>query len=555
MTTFTGTAGLDVFNGADYLADDFFLNPTTLSGGDIIAGGLSSGSGDLDTVHLGGGTYAAADFAGMSGIENIQLDGAASIEIDTAMVAQGGTGAPNSWFTVFASAGDDIIDASGAAPTGNILQIVVGGGSDTAYGGAGDDWFTVDAALGGDHTIFAGDGDDDVYIHGYGDHVLDGGAGTGDRLLLIYNADGAELDLLDTGNELVSHGGLLTASVTGFEEYWATYEDDILRGDGDDQYLWGLAGDDTLVGRGGDDDLFGDVGDDTLRGGTGNDALAGGDGIDLADYGNSGDDLDIDLERAVDQAIASGSTGIDQLQDIENVTGGSGADIIAGDAGRNVIRGGGGSDTLIGRDGDDTLIGNRGNDLLDGGTGYGGDVLIGGAGLDTADFSAATTDVFVDLFSMYGSDGFARFQTLIEMEGAIGGSADDSLYGDANSNRFEGRAGDDDMYGLDGNDQLRGGAGSDTLDGGSGDDTLIGDGGADIFRITDTGAGHGYDTIKDFQDGLDLIELYGVDNVVVNDAGADAYIDMFDAAWTYIDTVRLVGAAGQVDASDYVLIP
>lgn len=555
MANFTGTIGLDIFFGTDYVADTFIFDPTTLAGTDIIAGGLSTGFGDFDVVALAAGTYAAADFAGMTGIDEIRLDGPATLEVDTAMIDQGGTGGVLSFFVIRASAGDDIIDASAADRSANTLAVVLGGGSDTVYGSLGDDQFSIDPALGGNHSIFAGDGNDEFVIYGTGVHTFDGGAGDYDRIVLDGNVGAVELDLRAAGIQLSVDGGLLQAAVSGIEIFLASFVDDILRGDGGDQEFWGLTGDDTLDGRGGDDFLVGDIGDDTLRGGAGDDALFGDGGIDTADYANTLDDLDIDLTRAVDQAVASGVTGTDTLNGIENVTGGHGDDIIVGDDAVNVIRGGDGTDTLFGHDGNDTLFGNAGNDVLDGGASLGDDLLLGGAGLDIADLGGATTDVFVDLFSDYGSDGLIRFQTLISIEGAIGGSANDGLYGDDGANRFDGGAGDDVLVGYAGDDQLRGGIGQDTLDAGSGEDLLIGGGGADLFIIGDSGAGFGADTIQDFQDGLDMLELHGVGVAVVNDVAGDVFIDMFDATLAYLETVRLIGAAGQIDASDYVLVP
>ncbi len=74
----------------------------------------------------------------------------------------------------------------------------------------------------------------------------------------------------------------------------------------------------------------------------------------------------------------SGNGTTDTIRNFENVTGGSGNDVITGDTGNNVLRGGGGSDTLNGGAGDDTLYGDAGDDTLNGGSGN--DLLIGGAG-------------------------------------------------------------------------------------------------------------------------------------------------------------------------------
>ena len=63
------------------------------------------------------------------------------------------------------------------------------------------------------------------------------------------------------------------------------------------------------------------------------------------------------------------------------------------------------------------------------------------------------------------------------------------------------------MYGQSGNDKLYGGSGNDILVGGTGIDTLYGGSGNDIFRLT---AGSGYDKIKDFKKGEDIVDLGGL---------------------------------------------
>jgi Ca2+-binding RTX toxin-like protein len=90
------------------------------------------------------------------------------------------------------------------------------------------------------------------------------------------------------------------------------------------------------------------------------------------------------------------ATDVDTLTDIENATGGGGADALTGDIVANVLSGLGGDDSLNGDDGADTLIGGAGND-----------VLSGGAGGDTFVFSTSSTlggsDVVED-FSIADND-------------------------------------------------------------------------------------------------------------------------------------------------------
>ena len=60
--------------------------------------------------------------------------------------------------------------------------------------------------------------------------------------------------------------------------------------------------------------------------------------------------------------------------------------------------------------------------------------------------------------------------------------------------------------GLDGNDRMFGGVGNNELNGGSGVDQLYGGAGADTF-VFRPGDGAGHDVIRDFEDGLDHIQL------------------------------------------------
>jgi Ca2+-binding RTX toxin-like protein len=94
-----------------------------------------------------------------------------------------------------------------------------------------------------------------------------------------------------------------------------------------------------------------------------------------------------------------------------------------------------------------------------------------------------------------------------------GTPANDNLTGTTGNDIINGSEGDDVLTGLrasdvlnggDGNDILSGGKGSDTLNGGLGNDNLVGGGGNDVFVL---GAGLGVDTISDFGNGQDTIQL------------------------------------------------
>ena len=101
-------------------------------------------------------------------------------------------------------------------------------------------------------------------------------------------------------------------------------------------------------------------------------------------------------------------------------------------------------------------------------------------------------------------------------------------HGEADNDTLAGQDGHDALHGDAGNDRLFGGAGDDTLDGGAGNDFLVGGGGADAFVFGGSG---GVDTLLDFSDGEDLIDLSayalsGFDAVSATQTGNDVRIDL-----------------------------
>ena len=231
---------------------------------------------------------------------------------------------------------------------------------------------------------------------------------------------------------------------------------------------------------------------------------------------------------------AAGSDSIDGGEGDDEIYGGSGADWIWGNDGNDTIHGGEGDDRIEGGLGDDTIKGGLGDDWLGGGSGAdeirggeGDDTLVGDAGDDTL-YGDAGDD------TLYGEDGD---------DWVHGGAGDDSIYGDA---------GDDKLIGGEGDDRIDGGEGADWIEGQAGDDTLLGGGGADTFVFS---PGGGNDTIKDFTDGEDLIELSaftgvtGVGDLTMTADGDDVVIDLTAYGG---GTIRLENTAlGDLDAEDF----
>lgn len=138
-------------------------------------------------------------------------------------------------------------------------------------------------------------------------------------------------------------------------------EDVLIGGLGDD-VIQGGNGKDILIGNDGDDILRGGHGNDRLVGGAGNDLLDGGGGRDLADYSENSTDVVADLEAGF---ASSEETGNDELVSIEDLTGGSGNDILRGNGANNKLVGGDGDDVLEGRGGFNQINGGEGYDILE----------------------------------------------------------------------------------------------------------------------------------------------------------------------------------------------
>lgn len=131
-------------------------------------------------------------------------------------------------------------------------------------------------------------------------------------------------------------------------------------------------------------------------------------------------------------------------------------DTLYGYAGDDTLDGGGGGDYLFGGTGSDLLYGGDGNDILTGGAGrwvgdlfYIGDLIDGGAGIDTASYDAAVT---IDLRPGGVNGGEALEDTFVSIERFRGSAARDIFYGGAGSDWFQGRGEGDYVNGGGGND-------------------------------------------------------------------------------------------------------
>ena len=125
-----------------------------------------------------------------------------------------------------------------------------------------------------------------------------------------------------------------------------------LNGQGGNDFLKGLGGNDTLNGGDGADFLEGGTGNDKINGGT---ATSVGAGIDIANYGDSGMAVTVDLrgDAPSDKDTAKRGSEADTLTSIEGAITGGGNDRFFGDNSANWFQGGRGKDTFTGGSGRD----------------------------------------------------------------------------------------------------------------------------------------------------------------------------------------------------------
>ena len=185
-------------------------------------------------------------------------------------------------------------------------------------------------------------------------------------------------------------------------------------------------------------------------------------------------------------------------------------------------------------------------------------------------FSASGGDATGDTFpyqvdvAWTDSNGVEQTESLPDVENLTGSAHNDVLAGDRRDNSIDGGAGHDTLYGgpgggddrLDGgpgNDRLYGGQGSDRLAGGAGDDRLVGGPGADVFVVA---PGEGQDTVTDFTDGVDRIDLTafglaGIDDLTTTTTTDGVALDLTDSGG---GTILLADfAMASLDATDFIV--
>ncbi len=350
--------------------------------------------------------------------------------------------------------------------------------------------------------LLVGDGGDNAISGGADDDTMTGGAGAD----TFYFSEGHGSDTItdfDTSNDRIDLSGFNVAITWDALQAAMSQIEDDANTPGVDETATVI----DLSAWGG--------GTITLQGVTATDltanmfALPDGSGANGAYYyGSDGADI---IEGSVGNDIIYGMEGGDTLK------GGLGHDWLFGQEGDDTLEGGEGSDVLMGGEGDDTLSGGAGDDLMIGGAGN--DTMTGGTGADTfvfydghgndtiTDFDGANDKI--NLTALYHALTWeqlsATFSTVTDEDNNVTGVLIDLTAYGGGTITLEGVTDTssltEDMFELY---TLTGGEGDDSIQGGTSDDTLTGNAGADTFVFAHN---NGDDTVTDFTDGEDLIDL------------------------------------------------
>jgi serralysin len=565
--TLTGGDGNDTLagnDGADTLVGGLGLD--TIQGGagdDIISYAIGDGNGvidggaDNDTLNLTDGASDNLLNANYNGSSLIALSGNGLSNLET---VNANMGAGTDWLIYAAASAAVIVNlstgsASGFASIAGVERVIGGNGDDTLTGdgldnrlegGIGIDTLS---GAGGIDAIFGGDGAD-IIAGGLGNDSLQGNAGddtfnwsfTDGRDTFNGGADSDTLNMTGAGVNEIAYANWNGSSLTGLWDNaladaienininmaggndWLIYNTtfavtvnlELGTGSGfasisNAERVIGGSGDDTLTGDALDNRLEGGIGADTLSGAGGIDSIFGGDGADIINGGAANDSLD----------------------------GGAGNDVFnwAMTDGRDTFRGGADTDTL-------NMTGSGVNDVAR--ANWNGTVITGLLDNSITDIEAIHLDLAAggsvgDWLQYNTSFGISvdlaagtatGFASIASVENIIGGTGNDALTGDANSNKIQGG---------DGDDTIMGGGAGDNLSGGLGSDTFV------------YAAGAGNDTINDFdawavggQDFLD-VSAFGIDagnfaaRVAIIDTGADTVVRIDG---TYFITLKNVSGDG-----------
>ena len=464
------------------------------------------GGGGIDTVDYSGVTSTSANGITLTlGVPAI-VPGTTSAGADTLGGFENVIGSPYNdsingdanGNTIEGSAGDDTIDGVGGQDTVSYAHspagVSVDLGSGLASDGYGNTDFIVtnsvenvtgsahDDSLTGDgntNDLNGGDGNDTLAGHS-GNDTLNGGNGSNTA---DYSAAAAGVTANIAAGAASADGDGGTDTYLNIQNLTGSGQADSLTGDDGPNTINGAGSGDTIVGGAGNDVLNGqNGGGDTIDGGTGDDAIDGGTGSDdTVSYASSissaaGDGVRVDLGAGTAAAIGTNDAGHDTLAGLEDAVGSPFVDNLTGDPGANVLTGAGGNDSF--------------------GFSGGGDTFDGGTGTNSADFSADTSGIALELTvldtpqagadntTIASSGGQSSIQNVTgtpQSDTITGDGQQNSLSGGGGSDTIDGAGDNDTIAGDSGNDVLTGSGGDDSVAGGDGNDTLSGRGGSDTL--------------------------------------------------------------------------
>ncbi len=448
----TAGASVDLGTGNDSLTVGTTHGVTT-----ILAGGGN------DTVEVG------------SALKNLSIDLGAGDDAVTMHYLKAGAA-----LSITGGLGNDFVDLSGLNNGGGHL---VGTGLLVAVN-AGDGNDTVDFELTGPDSVLDVLKDANYAGGTFATHVLlDGGAGTADRLI-ITAYDGDEISTSDIDGFLPD--GVFNASVTGFEQIAVG---DI--GEGDGVYTYYHFDMDALDGQGGVNWIA--VSD--------SDYAFGGSDFTRIDHLDSGDTIEFyDLDNQFNgylQAFVRNSAAVNTPNDVLNIAVNAVADQQAMTAVALSGLGGNGFATDLGYlyvyQGVETLNFDLHTPAADPGEFT---LVLNSVGTHTIN---VTGDAGLDLISfLYLGKTDTSDVTLFDAStstGNVGFDADNTA-----SVTIKGGSGNDILFGGDGTnaDTISGGAGNDIIGGSTGLDKLSGGAGKDTFVVVANTSSGVHSTVSDF---------------------------------------------------------
>ena len=503
--TITGTDGVNIFDGGD--GDDVI---EAGAGDDMLTGGTGA---NTYVFSRGDGMDTITDFN--TNLDEIHIVGIASEDIEITPNGTGllitygkdadGTpidqifleGVPESAYDVA-----DIFTPANVMDYSNSADVIVATAKHVQINAnGGDDDIT---ASSGNDDIDAGAGDDTVHAGSGHDHVFGG--------------TGADLIYLEDGNDI--------------------FEDDAEIGAAGSDIVHGGDGDDLFLGDGGDDTFYGDAGNDTLNGGAGDDTLVGDAGITdgrlIASYYR----LSNTVDSVQDIPVLTEPDGIEIVGDLD-------ADALAlafgGDGNHYGVRYVGVIDVATAGDYTFKTGSDDGSQLW-----IDGDLIVDNDGLHGMAYQSFTV-VGLTAGSHEIEIRFFEATTASTLEATVQGADTGSVELDIFASGMLGDAA--------ASVNAPAGLGlEDILNGGAGDDTLTGGSGADIIELD---FGSGSDTMTDFEDSVDLIDLSATGltflDLTITEIAGDTVISFDDGdAGTALDELILTGiTADKITSEDF----